>query len=97
MLGSFLDRGKAGARSLSLPRVARGSNRRIGLRGALRILLSSFLLFQQVQTEVAQSIGAQTSALEVLVARYRGIVLEELRDAGEYVVGKSIDAERLEQ
>lgn len=70
MLGSFLDRGEAGAGGLALPRVARGSIGRIRLRRPFEFLLSSFLLFQQVQAEVPQSIGAEPAALEALVTRY---------------------------
>jgi hypothetical protein len=54
---------------------------------AIRALLASDLLFQQVQAEISQRIGTQAAALEAPVAGDGGVVLQQLRDPAEGVVG----------
>lgn len=96
VLRCLLDRGIALSRSLALARIPRISILAIALDPILP-LLDEHLLFQQLQTEIAQRIGTQAAALEALVGVDGGIILQQLRDLAEDMVAYAIGVEGLEK
>lgn len=72
------------ARAGGLP-FARALDVSIGGIAIGKSLLAPDLLLQDVQVEVAQGIGAQTTALEALVGGDVGVALQQLRDSAEDV------------
>jgi hypothetical protein len=93
VLQRLVDRGQHGAGLLSLARV-----RDIAVRLPVMVaLLVLELPAQALEVEVAQGIGAQAAALEVLVAGDVGVPLQLVRNPAEDVVLEAIGVEALEQ
>jgi hypothetical protein len=82
--------------SFALPRVSKLTILDVLLLDSILLLLTVLLLFQQLQTEIPQGIGAQAAALEPTVAGNARVALQQLRNMAEGIVGQAVNIQRLE-
>jgi hypothetical protein len=96
MLRCLLGGGQARTGGFPLARALDFAIQRRGVLGSI-LSFSPDLLLQLMEIEIAQSIGAQTAALEALVGGDMGVVLQQLRNAAEDLRAYAIGVEGLEQ